>query len=315
MSRRRIALRAVAIAAVALCALSGVSAVTQTVNAANITAELTVQVENAKGPLATAVKEQAAAEKKRDEAQAEHDVRAAVLAERPAFLAAVKQASEAFASADGKVDVAALRKAVLDAQNIVLTEKTDPDNVKTQAAAVAKAADTAVAEVKEHDERVAAEAAARRAARNGTRSGWSYTPSAGNSGGGGGGWFADMRQRLNNAGGGHVALVEYDGQCGGVWAVACASPGVIKVNSGIASWSNSRKNWAMVHEYAHQFYFNMHGSITGSAGYRQLFGSNPELLANCMASARGYTDHGHNGQCYGDRLSWAAAIWGGNVPW
>ena len=277
---------------------------------------LTAKVETTTNKLADAEKARDQAVALRDETTKLYETRQAVLDVRPAFVEAVASAQAAFTSANGKVDVSALRQGVLDAQATVLAEREDPAVVTTATATVVKAAADAAAQVKAYDDRIAAEkaAAAKRAAQKQPKT----NSSARNTGGGGGGynWFQDLRNRLNNVGGGWVQLFEFDGQCGSVRAAACSwSTGKIGVTREIAGWRESRKNWVMVHEYAHQIYFRNINAISNSNGYRSLFGSNPELLANCMASAWGYTDHGHNGQCYGDRLSWARSIWNGVVPW
>lgn len=240
----------------------------------------------------------------------EYEARQAVLGERAAFVAAVTDADAAFATAKDKVSVESSREAVIAAQNAVLAERADPKVVIAQTAAVAGIATKVIAEVKAHDERVAATAAARA----NQSSGWAPSRGQSSPSGGGGDWFADMRQRLNTVGGGHINLEEYDGTCGGQFAAACSfSGGTIKVHSSIAGWSSSRKNWAMSHELAHQSHFNRWSEINGSAGYQQLFGSNPELLANCMASARGYTNHGH--RCSGEMVNWASGVWAGRIAW
>lgn len=270
-------------------------------------AEAEADVEGSKALLGTAVAELASL-------VSEHDARQAVLDERGAFVKAVSAADAALTSAKDKLDVAGQREKVLAAQQAVLAERSDPEVVASQAAVVADLAAKITAEVKAHDERVASEAKARAAATNSSSSAGSQSAAPNRGGGGGGNWFADMRQRLNAVGGGHVALSEYNGQCGGGFAVACSvAGGGIKVHPDIAGWSSSRKNWAMSHELAHQVHFQHWSAVGDSAGYRQLFGSNPELLANCMASARGYTDHGHS--CSGEMVGWAGGLWSGRIAW
>lgn len=237
-----------------------------------------------------------------------YDARQTVLGERAAFVAAVARADAAFTSAKGKVEVEDRRQAVIASQNKVLSERTDAGAVSAQTTVVADIASKVEAEVKAHDERAAT---ASRSVRTPApaRSAQATAPSNG-----GGDWFADMRQRLNAVGGGHINLVEYDGTCGGQFAAACSySGGTIKVHSSIAGWSSARKSWAMTHELAHQSHFNAWNDINASAGYQQLFGSNPEILANCMASARGYSNHGHH--CSSDMVNWAAGIWNGRIAW
>lgn len=296
------------VAGVTLCSLSITSAVVQSVATDAQITSLRAEAAAAETDMDAAELSQFGADVIRLATQTDYTVRQSVLDERPGFVAAVAAADAAFASAKDKVDVASSRAAVIAAQDAVRAERLDSALVRAQTTAVTDIATAVTAEVKAHDDRIAAARAA--ASRTGGRTG--------GSGGavGGPGWFADMRQRLTNVGGSHVELREFDGQCGGTYALACAySQGYIAVAPGIASWSGSRKNWAMVHELAHTYHFARWGAVAGSGGYSQLFGSNPELLANCMASARGYTDHGHNSQCNSDRLAWAAALWNGNVAW
>lgn len=126
-------------------------------------------------------------------------------------------------------------------------------------------------------------------------------------------WLADMRARLTAVGGGSAHLEEFDGNCSGVRAVACSFPGgLIKVSSEISSWSSAAKDTVLVHELAHQQQFPIMDQIKASAGYQSLFQSNVELLANCMATARGYTAHGVS--CSQPQVEWARSIWNGVVP-
>jgi hypothetical protein len=243
-------------------------------------------------------------------------VRQGVLDERPAFIEAVRSAGAAFEAAAGKVDVSTAHAAVLQAQATVLAETESTDAVKAQTAAVTQATADVTAAVAAFDARKAAEnvkkpaGSAPAAPLAPTTSQPAPPPAPALS------WFDDMRQRLNNAGGSHVSLFEYDGQCGGRYAVACSFAGVgIGVHSGIASWTSARKNWVATHELAHQYHFAVWNQVASSGGYGQLFGGDPELLANCMSSARGVTNHGHAGACTRDRIDWAAQIWNGVVPW
>lgn len=92
---------------------------------------------------------------------------------------------------------------------------------------------------------------------------------------------------------------------------ACAnSDGYIKYRADVAGWSESRLNWAMAHELAHIFQFQVWGALNSSSSYFSLFSGDPEFLANCMALVRGYP--GAVG-CDGDQQIWASAIWVGAV--
>ncbi len=122
--------------------------------------------------------------------------------------------------------------------------------------------------------------------------------------------YARVRAALDLVGGGDVGLEE-SSSCAGGTAAACAnSNGYIKYRSDVASWSESRLNWAMAHELAHIHQFRVWGALNDSDGYHRLFGGDPEFLANCMALVRGYA--GTVG-CDADQQVWASAIWVGVV--
>jgi hypothetical protein len=239
---------------------------------------------------------------------------AATLAEaaaaRVAFVEAVGALRTALDTATNKVDVGSQRQAALDAQATVTANPADAGAYTEPTAAVQRATSEVDAKVKAYEaeqRRKAAEAAARRSYAAPITRGSGSAPS-----GGGGGWFAEMRTILNNVGGGGYALVEYDGNCGGVTAPACASSnGTIMVSSAVANWPYSTKVWGMTHELAHQYQFRVWKQMTASPSYQTLFNKNPELLANCMAATRGATQAA--GGCGPAQLGWAAGIWQGIV--
>lgn len=230
---------------------------------------------------------------------------------RKTFVDAVGGLRTSLESATNKVDVASQRQAALDAQATVISAPDDPETYTEPTAAVQRATSEVDAKVKAYEaeqRRKAAEAAARRS--------YSAPITRGSSGstggGGGGGWFAEMRAILNNVGGSGYALVEYDGNCGGVTAPACASSnGTIMVSSAVANWPYVTKVWGMTHELAHQYQFRVWKQMTASPSYQTLFNKNPELLANCMAATRGATQAA--GGCGPAQLGWAAGIWQGIV--
>lgn len=248
--------------------------------------------------------------------------RQGVVAERNRFSASLASFQAALISATGKVDGAAQKDRVLAAQTAVTGILDDAPAVAAQVAEVDAATSELTAAVKAKDEAVAAErrrmqsvqrpAASAKPSSPIRSSGSAAASSASAPASSGGDWFADMRSRLNSVGGGHIELAIFDGNCGGVQSVACAdSRGTIFVSPAIASQSSARKNTIMAHELAHQYQFPIMAQINGSAGYAQLFGGNIEKLANCMASAKGYTAHGHS--CSAAQISWASAIWSGTV--
>ncbi len=246
-----------------------------------------------------------------DVENAEASVLAEAATARGTFVEAVGALRTALDKAANKVDVGSQRQAALDAQATVTTAPDEPGTYTEPTAAVQRATSEVDAKVKAYEaeqRRKAAAAAARSYSAPVTRG----SGSAPSTGGGGGGWFAEMRAILNNVGGSGYALVEYDGNCGGVTAPACASSGgTIMVSSAVANWPYVTKVWGMTHELAHQYQFRVWKQMTASPSYQTLFNNNPELLANCMAATRGATQAA--GGCGPAQLGWAAGIWQGIV--
>lgn len=227
-----------------------------------------------------------------DRAEQDTAQRAAVLAQRPAFLAEVQALTVALKGAEGRVDTAAHRAAALSAQQTVAAEKENPDTVAA-----------ATATVHALTEKVGTEVASWQAAQSSGPGGPAWS-SSGPDG------YARVRAALDLVGGGGVGLYE-SSSCAGGNAPACAnSNGYIKYRADIASWGAGRLNWAMAHELAHIYQFRVWGSLTSSGAYGSLFDGDPEFLANCMAVVRGYP--GSVG-CNGDQQAWASGIWVGVV--
>lgn len=127
-------------------------------------------------------------------------------------------------------------------------------------------------------------------------------------------WMAPHRAHLDKLGGKSIPLIEFNGWCSGVKVSGCANTdGYIMINKSLDSLSKSRQQWVVTHEYAHQKQFAVWSKLNKSATYKRLFGSNPEFLANCMASQRGYTNHGDNKRCTKERLTYSANVWKGVV--
>lgn len=268
------------------------------------------------------------------------------------FSSHVAAAAEVIAAANGKVDPTPYRQRVLDAQNAVLAAR-DGSTVQEQTAAVEAAAVELAAAITEFDAaaKKAAEEAAAKAAREkqaaksagGTKStgssggasgsGGSKSSTSGGGGGGGGGtaarvndgvgrgggptsgewWFQEMRQMINDAGGGRFALSVYDGNCGGTWAYACAdyNQGIL-VHPDIANTPDYYRLYVARHELAHIYQYRVYNDLMNAAGYQRVFGRSIELLADCMVAQRygGYTTY----SCSGEQTSWAAGIWDGVIP-
>lgn len=127
-------------------------------------------------------------------------------------------------------------------------------------------------------------------------------------------WVRTARGYLNSMGGKNVPIVDFDGWCGSKKVSGCSSDnGYIAINKSFNSMSTSRQKWLIAHEYAHQKQFDVWSKLRKSSTYKTLFRSDPELLANCMASQRGYTNHGAHKQCTTSRLKYSANIWKGVV--
>jgi hypothetical protein len=225
---------------------------------------------------------------------AEHDTadRAAVLEVRPAFLDQITAFGAVVSGAGDAVDTSAPLASALSAQQTVLAEHADP-------AVVVAATATVQALTQKIGEDVAAWQAEQSAGPGGPR--WSS---------GGPEGYARVRAALDTVGGAGVGLYE-SSSCAGGTAPACAnSNGYIKYRADIAGWSSERLEWAMAHELAHIYQFQVWGSLTSAGAYHSLFGGDPEFLANCMAVVRGYP--GSVG-CNADQQAWASGIWVGAV--
>ena len=219
------------------------------------------------------------------------------------------KASEVLASAVDKVDTTEDRRRILESQNKVLAaEKAEQIIVEiTVIKDLTKSITDKIAAYDAEQARLAAENAAREQANR------SYSNGASDGGeiSAGGDWFSQMRSILDSVGGSWVPLKSFDEvSCGGISEYACTySTGTIVVGPAIANWSYSRKQWAMAHELAHVFQFQVWDTLVASGSYANLFGSNPETLANCMAAVKGYYS-----SCSGAQMDFSRSIWNGSVP-
>lgn len=220
--------------------------------------------------------------------------RAAMLEVRPAFVAEIAVLSAALTSAEGRIDTTADRASALAAQQSVLAERADPAVVTN-----------ATATIHALSEKITSDVAAWQASQT-VRPGpggpvWTSSGPTG---------YARVRAALDRVGGAGIGLYE-SSSCAGGTAAACAnSNGYIKYRADIADWSADRLNWAMAHELAHIYQFQVWSALTSSEAYRTKFGSDPEFLANCMAVVRGFP--GSVG-CSTDQQVWASGIWVGVV--
>lgn len=238
-------------------------------------------------------------------------LKTSLVEKRPAYLDALKNFQAAYDATANKVDGSGERQAVLDSQTRVLNAD-KAETVDAEIASVNQQTQTLKDKVAAYDAEQAAKEAAEEAARKQNQTGprssnppQQSQPEVD--------WFTQMRQILNDVGGGDIPLEVYDGNCGDVVAVACTKfTGVIQVSGSISGWSYSRKVWAMRHELAHIYQIRVWDQIMNSPTYKSMFGSYIELLANCMAAAKG-SPIGGSMSCSNDQVNWANNIWYGNV--
>lgn len=227
-------------------------------------------------------------------AEDEHADREAVIAVRPAFVTELEALADALSKAEGKIDTASHRAAVISAQKAVIDERKDPQVVTNATATVHAITDKVNGEVTTWEASQVQLAGVAGPL-------WSSSGPDG---------YARVRAALDRVGGAGVGLYE-SSSCAGGSAPACAnSNGYIKYRADIAGWSDGRLNWAMAHELAHIHQFRVWGALNASGSYHSLFGGDPEFLANCMALVRGYA--GSVG-CNAEQQAWASGVWVGAV--
>lgn len=270
-------------------------------------------------------------EKEKTELQGTVDNQKKLLESRENFLAVLPLAKDALARTENKIDPAPYKQKVLDAQNVVAEEKTNPENINTQTQNVKNTVaeiDTALQTYDAEQDRARQEREQEQQSNNNRNTetetetdngSYSNNSDSGNSGGGSGptqsaSGLDVVRQALNDVGGGWVRLGAAPVVCGVEWAVACADPsGYIEVDS---DYLGRGYNWwykIMMHEYAHQIQFPHYDQMVKSPTYQNLFGGNIEWAADCMAAARipGYYS-GYGYSCNADQLNYGANAWNGN---
>lgn len=223
-----------------------------------------------------------------------------LLGQREEVIAAITNYVTAKTNATDKVDITTHHEAVLAHQATILAATTVEEIVSARDSIVAITAEV-TQKTTEYDAEQARIAEQGRNSYQNNSGGNTYT----NNGGGGGNWFSEMRQILNDVGGSWVSLEEFDGYCGGTWAKGCATPGLIRINSSAADESTWRKYWIMTHELAHIHQFGRWDELNNDSQYHDLFGGNPEKMANCMATLRGYSVT----SCTQDQLNYAGGYW------
>lgn len=285
----------------------------------------------------------ASLEKQNAELTATIEEQKKVLESRDNFLATLPPAREALASAENKIDVTNFKQQILDAQNVVATEKVNPTVVDEQAQKVTALTSEITAAVKTYDEEQARKQQQQQktentqTSRNNTghtqpkntntnknSSSGGNTNNGGSSGGGNTGpkqgstqnypGLEIVRQALNDVGGSWVSLGAADVVCSVDWAAACAHyGGYIEVDT---QYLGNDYNWwypIMLHEYAHQVQFIHYDKYRNASGYHNLFGSDVEWLTDCMAMSvmPNYTS-GYGYSCSQEQLNYAHGGWSGN---
>lgn len=115
--------------------------------------------------------------------------------------------------------------------------------------------------------------------------------------------MAQYRAILDSVGGGWVSLSWRPG------AEALSSPGVIYI--GEAIWGDPV--WVMRHELAHQYQYKVgYYKLIANEKFKSVYGSDIEVLANCMAAQMGSANGG--GCANGAQSSFASAIISGYLP-
>lgn len=279
--------------------ISGGTVAAQVVNATTEHARVYALTEHAQSRYASDSQDALQQTKQTEYVLASVATRSAMLQARSEFVSQVGSAAKAFTSAQGKVDTTSQKAKVLDSQQAVLSARGVAE-IQAQTATV-KALTAQVTESVSAYDRAAQ---ARKSEPKGAPT--PRQPNPGNEG-----WFAQMRSILNNIGGGHIALIEFGGSCGGGYSEACSRQGTIMVSSALANWSYSKKVWALTHELAHQYQFTVWNTLMASPKYQSLFRSDVELLANCMSASRGANLSGM--RCSAEQVSWAGNIWRGIV--
>lgn len=263
-----------------------------------------------------------------------------IIESREKFLASLPPAQAAIVSAADKVDITALKQKILDAQEVVASEKKDFTVVDTQTELVNGVTAEITAAVQAYDAEIARQQEEENSRNNyqnnnggggsgysgGSNNGGGSGGSGGSSGGSGGGGGSTggstqnypgldiVRQALNDVGGSWVSLGAADIVCRVDWAAACAHPGgYIEVDTQYLG--NSYWWWypIMMHEYAHQIQYNHWTKLNNSNRYYELFGGDAEWLADCMSAARisGY-ESAYGYSCSQDQINYGSGGWSGN---
>lgn len=122
-----------------------------------------------------------------------------------------------------------------------------------------------------------------------------------------------MRSILTALGGERsIQIVEAQVVCGMSNAVGCASREKIAIASKVRGYSSAWKWYLMAHEYAHVVHFRQWDQVNNHSTYKSAFRSNPEHLADCMASVKGRRVSGKGYSCTNPQLNFARAVWNHN---
>lgn len=212
-----------------------------------------------------------------------------ILSARKPFMSELDLAKQAIKVATGKVDVTTQVANIKVAANNVLEEKTNPHTIIPQTEAVRKATGEilSLVKAKEEEKLKAHQAVIDREAKEaqvipeeiiGEKELKNLKTLTKESG---------ARQALDAVGGTDIKLGSADMVCDWEKALACAyATGVVLVRSEYADESYDWWYDYMMHEYAHHVQFEYTYAMWKSDGYKTLFDSDIEHLADCMAAAK-----------------------------
>lgn len=288
----------------ALTVLAGVGFVVYANNQSTEIANYTAALNKAKDTVTNGEEAKKALVKEIDKNKEDVKLLENLLEEKAVAIKAITEFKTVATEAEGKVDYSDEKNQVKAAQTALLTAET-VDAIASQIETVTSATMSLKTKVEEFNftqqaERVKQETRTSTSPSQTNNSNPSAPEQTGD-------WLGELRSILNNVGGGHIGLSEYDGNCGGGYSDACSSSnGEIFVTKTLASKSYGTKVWAMTHELAHQYQFKSWGSISSAPEYQNLFGGDIEKLANCMAVARG---NGGGISCSQAQIDWAGQIW------
>lgn len=229
-----------------------------------------------------------------------------LLDSRQGFIASVGKAKAALLQAGKVRDITKSWDLILAAQETVYQEKDSPQNVVVQQAAVDKetgkllALVTGTNNVPEKSSLVVTAADLLE-----DLAGLHTLPAN-----------HPARQALNAVGGEDIKLGAAPVVCGRSDSLACSYPsGTILLADAYTNGDYDYYYPIMMHEYAHHFQFQYADALERSQKYKELFNSDKEWLADCMAASKipGYMSN-YRYQCSPEQKEYGAGAWKGIFP-